>query len=118
MLDFAMSLVKVGITTEEIDKKVHDEIIKNNAYPSPINYNGFPKAICTSINEVVCHGIPDTRLLREGDVISLKQDTMKKRNQIRFGESSQSQSQAGSSQSQNRPIIPRSRFDSVADEVR
>ena len=71
MLDFAMSLVRVGISTEEIDKIVHDEIIKNNAYPSPINYNGFPKAICTSINEVVCHGIPDSRLIQEGDVISI-----------------------------------------------
>ena len=71
MLDFACSLVKVGITTEEIDRLTHEEIVKNNAYPSPINYAGFPKAICTSINEVCCHGIPDSRLLEEGDIISI-----------------------------------------------
>ncbi len=47
------------------------EIIKNNAYPSPINYAGFPKSICTSINEVCCHGIPDSRVLKDGDILSI-----------------------------------------------
>lgn len=71
MLDFANSLVKPGVTTEEIDILTHNEIVKNGAYPSPINYHGFPKAICTSVNEVVCHGIPNDRKLIEGDVISI-----------------------------------------------
>ena len=52
MLDFANSLVQPGITTEEIDILTHNEIIKNGAYPSPVNFRGFPKAICTSVNEV------------------------------------------------------------------
>eukprot|EP01035_Chromulina_nebulosa_P017924 gene17924-23545_t len=71
MLDFANSKVCVGITTDEIDRLTHEEIIKHGAYPSPINYYGFPKSICTSVNEVVCHGIPDNRPLENGDVISI-----------------------------------------------
>ena len=71
MLEFACSLVQVGISTEDIDRLTHEEIVKNNAYPSPVNYAGFPKAICTSINEVCCHGIPDSRLLEKGDIISI-----------------------------------------------
>lgn len=51
------------MTTDFIDAVVHDFIIKNGAYPSPLNYHGFPKSICTSINEVICHGIPDDRPL-------------------------------------------------------
>ena len=51
--------VQPGITTDEIDKMVHNKIIEWGAYPSPLNYSGFPKSICTSVNEVVCHGIPD-----------------------------------------------------------
>lgn len=60
-LDYAHSLLRIGITTEEIDEKVHQFIIQNGAYPSPLNYYGYPKSICTSVNEVVCHGIPDSR---------------------------------------------------------
>ena len=71
MLDFACSLAKPGVSTEEIDIVIHNEIVRHGAYPSPINYLGFPKAICTSINEVVCHGIPDSRKLLEGDIISI-----------------------------------------------
>ena len=56
MLDFACALAKPGSTTEEIDILCHEEIIRNGAYPSPINYCGFPKAICTSVNDIVCHG--------------------------------------------------------------
>lgn len=59
VLNYAGSLVSVGITTDEIDSLVHEYVIKRGAYPSPLNYEGFPKSICTSINEVVCHGIPD-----------------------------------------------------------
>jgi methionyl aminopeptidase len=61
MLDFAESLVEPGITMEEIDILTHLEIVKHGAYPSPVNYCGFPKAVCSSVNEVVCHGIPDDR---------------------------------------------------------
>ena len=71
MLDFANSLVQAGISTEEIDILTHKEIVAHGAYPSPVNYNGFPKAICTSVNEVACHGIPDDRKLLEGDMISI-----------------------------------------------
>lgn len=70
-LDYAHSLVKPGVTTEEIDQKVHEFIIKNNAYPSTLNYFKFPKSCCTSVNEVVCHGIPDTRPLQKGDIINI-----------------------------------------------
>jgi methionyl aminopeptidase len=59
-----------GVTTEQIDNLVRDAALANNAYPSPLNYMGFPKSVCSSINEVVCHGIPDTRPLVEGDVVS------------------------------------------------
>lgn len=54
-------LVKPGITTDEIDQAVHDMIVAAGAYPSPLNYGKFPKSVCTSVNEVMCHGIPDKR---------------------------------------------------------
>ena len=69
--DFAESLVKPGVTTDEIDKRVHEEIIRRNCYPSPLNYHGFRKSICTSVNEVMCHGIPDDRELEEGDIVKI-----------------------------------------------
>ena len=71
MLDYANSLVEPGISTEDIDYMTHKEIIAHGAYPSPINYCGFPKAVCASVNEVVCHGIPDSRKLLDGDMISI-----------------------------------------------
>jgi len=71
VLTYAGGLVKIGITTEEIDRLVHEEIIRHNAYPSPLLYKGYPKSICTSINEVVCHGIPDGRPLMEGDILNI-----------------------------------------------
>lgn len=52
-----------GIKTDEIDKAVHQMIIDNGAYPSPLGYGGFPKSVCTSVNECICHGIPDSREL-------------------------------------------------------
>jgi len=70
-LDAAHRAVKVGVTTDEIDKIVHDTIIENDAYPSPLNYYGFPKSVCTSINEVICHGIPDLRPLQDGDIVNV-----------------------------------------------
>eukprot|EP01104_Vermistella_antarctica_P005014 TRINITY_DN1541_c0_g1_i2.p1 TRINITY_DN1541_c0_g1~~TRINITY_DN1541_c0_g1_i2.p1 ORF type:complete len:610 (-),score=107.39 TRINITY_DN1541_c0_g1_i2:24-1724(-) len=71
MLDYAGSLVKPGVTTEEIDMLVHEKIIENDAYPSPLNYRNFSKSICTSVNEVLCHGIPDSRPLVLGDIVNV-----------------------------------------------
>lgn len=59
-----MSFYQPSITTNEIDKAVHNMIIDAGAYPSPLGYGGFPKSVCTSVNECMCHGIPDTRQLQ------------------------------------------------------
>jgi len=67
----AGDIVKPGVTTEEIDIFVHDLTIECGAYPSPLNYHGYPKSVCTSVNEVICHGIPDSRALEEGDIVNL-----------------------------------------------
>ncbi len=64
------SIVSVGTTTEQINTLLHNAALKHGAYPSPLNYMGFPKSVCSSINEVVCHGIPDKRPLELGDVVS------------------------------------------------
>ena len=71
ILDELNSLIKPGVTTNELDKWVYDTTLKHNAIPAPLNYKGFPKSICTSINEVVCHGIPEDRKLLEGDIINV-----------------------------------------------
>ncbi|XP_046421747.1 methionine aminopeptidase 1D, mitochondrial [Neodiprion fabricii] len=65
------NFLKVGFTTEQLDAKLHQLIINNGAYPSPLNYQGFPKSICTSINNVACHGIPDSRPLHNGDILNV-----------------------------------------------
>ncbi|XP_047104006.1 methionine aminopeptidase 1D, mitochondrial isoform X4 [Schistocerca piceifrons] len=71
VLNAAIPLLKVGVTTDFIDGKLHQMIIENGAYPSPLRYHGFPKSICTSVNNVICHGIPDLRPLRDGDIINV-----------------------------------------------
>ncbi|PAV23719.1 methionine aminopeptidase [Pyrrhoderma noxium] len=71
VLDIAAAAIRPGITTDEIDEIVHNATIERNAYPSPLNYRCFPKSVCTSINEVVCHGIPDRRALVDGDIINI-----------------------------------------------
>jgi methionyl aminopeptidase len=63
--------VAPGVTTDELDALCHEEIVKRGAYPSPLNYGGFPKSLCTSVNEVICHGIPDDRALVDGDIVNL-----------------------------------------------
>ncbi|KAK3595194.1 hypothetical protein CHS0354_002796 [Potamilus streckersoni] len=63
--------IKVGVTTDEIDQVAHEACLSLNAYPSPLHYRNFPKSICTSVNNVACHGIPDTRPLENGDIISM-----------------------------------------------
>ena len=71
ILRLAGAAVKPGMTTDEIDVYVHDLCIERNSYPSPLNYMGYPKSVCTSVNEVICHGIPDSRKLEEGDIVNL-----------------------------------------------
>ncbi|MBS1983463.1 MAG: type I methionyl aminopeptidase [Bdellovibrionales bacterium] len=71
VLTFIEPYVKAGITTLELDKLCHDYIVENGAKPSPLNYKGYPKSICTSVNNVVCHGIPDNTVLKEGDIVNL-----------------------------------------------
>jgi methionyl aminopeptidase len=63
--------VRPGITTDALDEIAHAETIRLGGYPSPLNYRGFPKSICTSVNEVICHGIPDSRPLEGGDIVNL-----------------------------------------------
>jgi methionyl aminopeptidase len=63
--------VRAGITTEELDTIAYEECSRRGLYPSPLNYNGYPKSICTSVNEVICHGIPDARRLLSGDIVNL-----------------------------------------------
>ncbi|SPT17553.1 unnamed protein product [Triticum aestivum] len=71
LLDFAGTLVKPSVTTNEIDRAVHHMIVEAGAYPSPLGYGGFPKSICTSVNECVCHGLPDSTQLQNGDIINI-----------------------------------------------
>ena len=71
ILDFIAAFVKVGISTDELNKLCHDKIIENGAIPAPLNYKGFPKSICTSINHVVCHGIPSEKQLKDGDIVNI-----------------------------------------------
>jgi len=64
--------VKVGITTDELNTICHDYIVnEQDAIPAPLNYRGFPKSVCTSVNHVVCHGIPSDKKLKKGDIINI-----------------------------------------------
>ena len=67
----AGEMVKPGVTTQEIDKAVHDFIVSQGATPTFLNYSGYPKSICASVNEQVIHGIPGKRTLHEGDIVSI-----------------------------------------------
>ncbi|KAF1990295.1 methionine aminopeptidase [Aulographum hederae CBS 113979] len=71
VLDIAARACKPGVTTDYIDEVVHNACIERDAYPSPLNYSKFPKSVCTSPNEVICHGIPDQRPLEDGDILNL-----------------------------------------------
>ncbi|MDM8523772.1 type I methionyl aminopeptidase [Desulfococcaceae bacterium HSG8] len=70
-LDLAESSIRPGMTTDEINTLIHDFTIKNNARPAPLNYRGFPKSTCVSVNEVICHGIPGKRILNDGDIVNV-----------------------------------------------
>jgi methionyl aminopeptidase len=63
--------IRSGITTDELDRIGHEYLIEHDAYPSTLGYKGFPKSLCTSINEVICHGIPDSTELRDGDIVNI-----------------------------------------------
>jgi methionyl aminopeptidase len=63
--------LRVGMTTEEINTIVHEDTIRRGAYPAPLNYRKFPKSVCTSVNHVVCHGIPGPQVLKDGDIINV-----------------------------------------------
>jgi len=72
VLDMIGEHVKPGVSTEELDRICHKFIVEElDAIPAPLNYRGFPKSICTSVNHVVCHGIPGEKVLREGDIINI-----------------------------------------------
>jgi len=70
-LKFIEPYVKPGITTNEINKLVHEYTLENGAEPAPLGYHGFPKSVCTSVNHCVCHGVPDDTVLKDGDVINI-----------------------------------------------
>ena len=70
-LDFITPYVKVGVSTDELNTLCHDWTLERGAVPAPLNYRGFPKSICTSINHVVCHGIPGDKVLSDGDIINI-----------------------------------------------
>lgn len=67
--------VKPGVSTLQLNDLCHNFIIENGAIPSPLNYNGFPKSICTSVNQVVCHGFPNSYILKEGDIVNVDVST-------------------------------------------
>jgi len=71
VLDRAISAARPGITTDELDAIVHEACIEEGGYPSPRNYQGFPKSVCTSVNEVICHGIPNDHPLANGDIVNI-----------------------------------------------
>lgn len=75
-LHLAGSLLKPGMTTADIDRIVHNDTVRRGGKPAPLNYRGFPKSCCTSVNDVVCHGIPGSLLLKEGDIVDVDVTTI------------------------------------------
>lgn len=71
VLDLAGKAIRVGVTADEIDRIVHEACIERDCYPSPLNYYKFPKSCCTSVNEAICHGIPDLRPFEDGDIVNV-----------------------------------------------
>jgi methionyl aminopeptidase len=67
----AAAAIAPGVTTDEIDRVGHEYLLDHGAYPSTLGYKGFPKSLCTSVNEVICHGIPDSRRLEDGDIVNI-----------------------------------------------
>ena len=71
VLDYITDYVKPNVTTGYLNDLCHDFILKNNAIPAPLNYRGFPKSTCISVNHVVCHGIPGDKILDNGDILNI-----------------------------------------------
>lgn len=72
VLSYIGPFVRPGVSTEELNRLCHEYILSKGAYPSPLNYHGFPKSICTSLNEVICHGIPSAKdILKDGDILNI-----------------------------------------------
>ena len=70
-MEAAAAVIAPGVTTDEVDRVGHEFLMDHGAYPSTLGYKGFPKSLCTSVNEVVCHGIPDSRPLEDGDIVNI-----------------------------------------------
>ena len=70
-IELAGSSIQVGMSTNELDVIAHDFLISNGAYPSTLGYRGFPKSCCTSVNEIICHGIPDDTEIQDGDIVNI-----------------------------------------------
>lgn len=76
-LKYIGPFIKPGVSTEDLNKLCHDYIIEHDAIPAPLNYHGFPKSICTSVNEVICHGIPSKKvILKDGDIVNVDVTTI------------------------------------------
>lgn len=71
IMDGVESMIKPGLKTDDINTYVHEQTIRAGAIPAPLNYRGFPKSVCVSVNEVICHGIPSERILKEGDIVNV-----------------------------------------------
>ena len=71
ILDLLTEKIQAGMTTNDINEFVHERTIAHGAYPAPLNYRGFPKSVCTSLNDVICHGIPDNTVIQEGDILNV-----------------------------------------------
>ena len=77
VLDYVAEHIKAGVSTEEINHWVHEETVRHGGIPAPLNYEGFPKSVCTSVNEVVCHGIPsEDEILKDGDIVNVDVSTI------------------------------------------
>jgi methionyl aminopeptidase len=70
-LEVGGKAVVPGATTDEVDRAVHEFLVAHDAYPSTLGYKGFPKSCCTSLNEVICHGIPDSTVIQDGDIVNI-----------------------------------------------
>ncbi len=78
VLEMIGPFVQIGVTTDELNQRCHDYIVNHQqAIPAPLNYNGFPKSICTSVNHVVCHGIPNEKRLKNGDIVNIDVTVLK-----------------------------------------
>lgn len=79
-LNYIEGKLEIGMTTDDVNELCHNFIIEHDAYPSPLNYHGFPKSVCTSLNEVICHGIPSKKdKLKDGDILNIDVTTYYKK---------------------------------------